>query len=73
MLDAGYNFNQIDPNWYDLVRTTKLLAVTQFGVSAGHSREGRYASETAPPNATQIKLSDGVNPFDTGALAEGSG
>jgi hypothetical protein len=24
-----------------------------------------------PPNATQIKLSDGVNPFDAGALADG--
>ena len=44
---------------------------TRFGVSAGLSREGRYANETAPPNATQIKLSDGVNPFDEGALAEG--
>ncbi len=44
---------------------------TQFGISGGHSREARYSSETAPPNATQIKLSDGVNPFDTGALAEG--
>ena len=53
----------------DLEHHTKLA--TQFGVSAGHSREGRYANETAPPNATQIKLSDGVNPFDTGALAEG--
>jgi hypothetical protein len=44
---------------------------TQFGVSAGTSRESRYASDEAPPNATQIKLSDGVNPFDTGALADG--
>jgi hypothetical protein len=44
---------------------------TQFGMSAAHSREARYSDETAPPNATQIKLSDGVNPFDTGALAEG--
>ena len=44
---------------------------TQFGVSAGHSRESRYASDSAPPNATQIKLSDGINPFDAGALAEG--
>ena len=26
---------------------------------------------SAPPNATQIKLSDGVNPFDAGALADG--
>ena len=44
---------------------------TRFGLSAGHSREGRYADDDVPPNATQIKLSDGVNPFDTGALAEG--
>ncbi len=44
---------------------------TQFGVSAGHSRESRYASDSAPPNATQIKLSDGINPFDADALAEG--
>jgi hypothetical protein len=44
---------------------------TRFGLSVGHSRESRYASDSVPPNATQIKLSDGVNPFDTGALAEG--
>lgn len=44
---------------------------TRFGLSAGHSREDRYSDETVPPNATQIKLSDGVNPFDTGALADG--
>ena len=48
---------------------TKLA--TQFGASAAHSRESRYADETAPPNATQIKLSDGVNPFDADALAPG--
>src|SRR4051812_7237342 len=24
MLDAGYNFDQIQPDWYDVVRTTKL-------------------------------------------------
>jgi len=44
---------------------------TQFGISAGHSRESRYSSDSAPPNATQIKLSDGVNPFDADALADG--
>ena len=44
---------------------------TQFGISACHSRESRYANDTAPPNATQIKLSDGVNPFDADALAPG--
>ncbi|HYR08355.1 MAG TPA: hypothetical protein VEQ60_11320 [Longimicrobium sp.] len=44
---------------------------TRFGVSGGRGREGRYANDEVPPNATQIKLSDGVNPFDEGALAEG--
>ena len=44
---------------------------TRFGVSAETSREGRYANDSVPPNATQIKLSDGVNPFDAGALAPG--
>jgi hypothetical protein len=53
----------------DFEHHTKLA--TQFGASAAHSREARYASETAPPNATQIKLSDGVNPFDADALALG--
>jgi len=48
----------------------KTLA-TQFGISAGHSRESRYANDSAPPNATQIKLSDGVNPFEENALAQG--
>jgi hypothetical protein len=44
---------------------------TRFGVSAGRSRESRYANDSVPPNATQIKLSDGINPFDEGALAPG--
>jgi len=26
MMDAGYNVNQIEPNWYDVVRSTKLPA-----------------------------------------------
>jgi hypothetical protein len=44
---------------------------TQFGVSAGHSRETRGADTSLVPASSQIKLSDGVNPFDEGALAEG--
>jgi len=45
---------------------------TRFGASIGHSREARYANDSVPPNATQIKLSDGVNPFDADALAPGA-
>ena len=43
---------------------------TRFGMSTGHSRESRYAQLNQPPNATQIRLSDGVFPFETGALAD---
>lgn len=43
---------------------------TRFGMSACTSRESRYADTTLPPNATQIRLSDGVYPFETGALIE---
>jgi hypothetical protein len=37
MTDAGYNFNQIDPDWFDVVRPTKLPAFkNEFG-SDGHT------------------------------------
>ncbi|MGH7678596.1 MAG: hypothetical protein ACRENU_09035 [Gemmatimonadaceae bacterium] len=42
---------------------------TQFGVSAARGRESRYAPIGQPPTATQIKISDGLNVFETGALA----
>jgi hypothetical protein len=43
---------------------------TRFGVSACTSHESRYASTELPPNATQIRLSDGVYPFEAGALID---
>ena len=52
----------------DLEYHTKFA--TRFGASASHSRESRYAQLNQPPNATQIRLSDGVFPFETGALAD---
>ena len=44
---------------------------TQFGMSSEQSRESRYAPLDQPPNNTQIKISDGLNPFQLGALADG--
>jgi len=44
---------------------------TQFGMSLATARENRAASLDQPPNTTQIRLSDGIIPFDTGALAPG--
>jgi hypothetical protein len=52
----------------DLEHHMKLA--TQFGMSACTTRESRYAPLDQPPNASQIRLSDGVFPFDAGALAE---
>jgi len=51
----------------DLEHHQKLA--TQFGASTCISREGRYAPIGSPPKASQIKLSDAVNPFEVGALA----
>ena len=43
---------------------------TRFGMSACHSRESRYAANADSPRHAQIKLSDGINPFEYGALAD---
>ena len=53
----------------DLEHHTELA--TRLGASACHSRESRYAPGSAPPNAAQIRLSDGVFPFEADALAPG--
>jgi hypothetical protein len=45
-------------------------AATQFGTSAMTSRESRYAPNDQPPNNTQIRISDGLNVFELGALAD---
>ena len=44
---------------------------TQFGTSGEYSRESRYAPLDQPPNNTQIRISDGLNLFQLGALADG--
>jgi hypothetical protein len=43
---------------------------TRFGASACTALEGRYAPNDQAPRHSQIRLSDGVNPFETGALAD---
>jgi len=44
---------------------------TRFGLSACHARESRYAPVPDSPRHQQLRLSDGVNPFEVGALADG--
>jgi hypothetical protein len=43
---------------------------TRFGMSACTAVEGRYAPDDQSPKHSQIRMSDGVNPFETGALAD---
>lgn len=45
---------------------------TRFGVSFGHARDDRFSSlgDSTSPN-TQVKISDGVNVYERGALADG--
>ncbi|MBE0571045.1 MAG: hypothetical protein IH618_05820 [Ignavibacteriaceae bacterium] len=45
---------------------------TRFGASYTHMRENRQTpDDVSAPNETQVKLSDGVLFFETGALADG--
>lgn len=44
---------------------------TRFGFSIGRARENRAADLSLAPNATQLRLSDGVLLFEEGALAPG--
>ncbi len=53
MLDSGYNFGQIDPNWFDVVRPTKLPAFeNEFGPSGNvffSVRQTRWGVKTSVP------------------------
>ena len=54
-----------DFEWHD-----KLA--TRFGISFCHSRENRFNNTGTPsPDNTQVRMSDGVLFFETGALAPG--
>jgi hypothetical protein len=44
---------------------------TRFGVSTAYSPEQRFADATEVPGNTTLKLADGLNVYDTGALAPG--
>jgi hypothetical protein len=53
MLDSGYNFGQIDPNWFDVMRPTKLPAFNnEFGPSGSTFfgvRQTRFGVKTSYP------------------------
>jgi len=53
MMDLGYNFGQIDPNWFDVVRPTKLPAFhNEFGhdgVLFAGVRQSRFGIKSTLP------------------------
>ena len=55
MLDSGYNFGQIDPNWFDVMRPTKLPAYKdEFGPDGNvffSVRQTRFGVKTSNPTS----------------------
>jgi hypothetical protein len=53
MMDAGYDFNQVDPSWFDVLRTTKLPAFdNQFGADGNayfSVRQTRFGVKSTTP------------------------
>jgi hypothetical protein len=53
MMDAGYDFKQVDPSWFDVLRTTKLPAFEDEFGSDGNTffsvRQTRFGVRTTTP------------------------
>jgi hypothetical protein len=58
MTDTGYNFGQIDPQWFDVVRHTKLPSfANQFGGNGNTYfgvRQTRFGVKTSTPREWPI-------------------
>jgi DcaP outer membrane protein len=58
MMDSGYNFGTIDPNWFDVVRPTKLPAfANEFGPN-GQTFWGVRQTRFGVKSSTPTKLGD---------------
>jgi DcaP outer membrane protein len=55
MTDAGYNFDQVNPDWYDVMRPTKLpTSVNEFGTSGNayfSVRQTRFGEKSFVPTS----------------------
>ena len=74
MLDAGYNADQIDPNWYDVIRTTKLPSFKNQFAPDGNTyfsvRQSRLGVKANIPTALgDIKTTFEFELFGTGVDA----
>ena len=71
MLDMGHNFKQIDPNWYDTLRVTRLPKVAnEFGADnstfAGVRQSRLGFKSTTPTTAGDLKTIFEFELFGTG-------
>jgi hypothetical protein len=74
MMDAGYNVDQIDPAWFDVVRPTKLPAFeNQFPTSGNayfSARQSRFGvRSTVPTDVGTLKTTFEFELFGTGVDA----
>ena len=74
MLDAGYNADQIDPNWYDVIRTTKLPSFKNQFAPDGNTyfsvRQSRLGVKATIPTALgDLKTTFEFEMFGTGVDA----
>jgi len=74
MVDFGHNFQQIDPNWFDTMRVTKLPSVNkQFGEDnstfSGVRQSRLGVRTTAPTDLGEFKARFEIDMFGTGVDA----
>ncbi|HEX6408952.1 MAG TPA: hypothetical protein VFZ90_17320, partial [Gemmatimonadales bacterium] len=74
MMDAGYNFGQIDPAWFDVVRPTKLPAFEDQFAPDGQAffsvRQTRFGvRSTTPTSLGDLKTTFEFELFGTGVDA----
>ena len=58
MLDSGYDFNQVDPLWFDVVRPTKLPSFTNQFAPSGNVYAGVRQTRFGVKSSTTTALGD---------------
>ena len=64
MLDAGYQFKQNDPNWFDVIRPTKLPAFPNEFAPNGHVYYGVRQSRLGVKSSTPTKYGELKTQFE---------
>src|SRR5258708_22172599 len=64
MLDSGYDFNQVDPLWFDVVRPTKLPSFTNQFAPSGNVYAGVRQTRFGVKSSTTTALGDLNTVFD---------